>query len=397
MSMTQYFAFEYRGLLDVGAGSISQVGVRFENMGARRIGIITDKGLVDAGVVDMVKDVLDVQGSPVVAGVYDKIEVDAKSSVINDCLRWCGEMGVEGLLALGGGSVMDSVKAVKTMMAFGARDVVDVMRGTAGSHMGLKTRPITFPHVAIPTTAGTGAESSPVAVVLIEQNDLKGSIMHPDLPANVAVLDPTVTYSLPPRLTAETGCDALSHCMEAYFAMNSNSISDALALHAVRLIKKYLPIAIENGRSVEARTQMLIASNMAMQAYSMAAASAPIHNCSHAIGAKMHISHGLANGVLMSTVMKVLAPFYSMRIHDFAQAFGVKTEGRTPDEMTAATVEALEAFKQQCGIPACFPHCLCAEDTEDLRVRIKADIAGFTFPLPMAAIDAIMQLSFTQA
>jgi len=396
MSMSQYFAFEYRGLLDVGAGSISQIGVRFENMGARRIGIITDRGLVDAGVVDMVKDVLDAQRFPVVAGVYDKIEVDAKSSIINDCIRWCGEMGVEGLLAVGGGSVMDSVKAVKTMMAYGVRDVTEIMRGTAGSHIGLKVRPITFPHIAVPTTAGTGAESSPVAVVLIEESDLKGSIMHPDLPANVAVLDPTVTYSLPPRLTAETGCDALSHCMEAYFCMNANSISDALALHAVRLIKKYLPIAIENGRNVEARTQMLIASNMAMQAYSMAATSAPIHNCSHAIGAKLHISHGLANGVLMSTVMKVLAPFYAMRITDFAQAFGVKTEGRTPDEITHATVEALEAFKKECGIPACFAQSLCTEDKEDLRIRIKADIAGFTFPLPMEAIDAIMALSFTQ-
>lgn len=396
MSMTQYFAFEYRGLLDVGAGSISQVGARFMGLGARRIGIITDKGLVNAGVVDMVKDVLEVQGAPVVAGVYDKIEVDAKSSIVNDCLRWCGEMGVEGLLAIGGGSVMDSVKAVKTMMAFGARDVVDIMRGTAGSHTGLKTRPIRFPHIAIPTTAGTGAESSPVAVVLIEESDLKGSLMHPDLPANVAVLDPTVTYSLPPRLTAETGCDALSHCMEAYFAVNSNSISDALALHATKLIKKYLPIAIQDGRNVEARTQMLIASNMAMQAYSMAAASAPIHNCSHAIGAKLHISHGLANGVLMSTVMKVLAPFYAMRITDFAKAFDIKTDGLAADEMTAATVEALEKFKIECGIPAFFPQKLNTEDKEDLRVRIKADIAGFTFPLPMEAIDAIMLLSFAQ-
>jgi alcohol dehydrogenase class IV len=291
---------------------------------------------------------------------------------------------------------MDSVKAVKTMQAFGVRDVVEIMRGTAGMHTGLKTHPIHFPHIAIPTTAGTGAESSPVAVVLIEQSDLKGSIMHPDLPANVAVLDPTVTYSLPPRLTAETGCDALSHCMEAYFCMNSNSISDGLALHAAKLIKKYLPIAIEDGRNVAARTQMLIASNMAMQAYSMAATSAPIHNCSHAIGAKLHISHGLANGVLMSTVMKVLAPYYAMRIHDFAQAFGVKTDGQPPDEITAAMVTALEDFKKQCGIPAFFPQKLTAEDVADLRLRIKADIAGFTFPLPMEAIDAIMYLSFAQ-
>lgn len=395
MSMTQYFAWEYRGLLDVGAGSISQVGARFQAMGARRISIITDKGLVNAGVVDMVKDVIEVQGAPVVAGVYDKIEVDAKSSIINDCLRWCGELGVEGLLAIGGGSVLDSVKAVKTMMAFGVRDVAEVMRGTAGTHIGLVTHPIRFPHVAIPTTAGTGAESSPVAVVLLEESSLKGTIVHPDLPAPVACLDPQVTYSLPPRLTAETGCDALSHCMEALFAINANSIADALAIHAIKLIKKYLPIAIEEGRNVEARTQMLIASNMAMQAYSMAGASAPIHNCSHAIGAKLHISHGLANGVLMSTVMKVLAPFYILRIHEFASAFGLKTDGLSPEETLGAAIAAVEDFQKQCGIPPVFPLRLTTEDKEDLRTRIRADIAGFAFPLPMEAIDAIMALSFT--
>ena len=396
MSMTQYFAWEYRGVLDIGLGSISQVGAHFQAMGARRIGIITDKGLVNAGVVDMVKDVIEVQGAPIVAGVYDKIEEDAKSLIINECLRWCGENGVEGLLAIGGGSVLDSVKGLKIMIGFGIRDIAEVMRGTAGLYGGLVIQPLTFPHIAVPTTAGTGAESSPGAVILVEEDGLKGNIIHPHLGAQVSVLDPQVTLSLPPRLTAETGCDALSHCMEALFARNANSMSDALAIHAIKLIKKYLPIAVEDGKNVEARTQMLIASNMGMQAYSKANGSAPIHNCSHAIGAKLHISHGLANGVLMSSVMKVLYPFYVPRITEFAAAFGVKTDGLSPEQTFGVTVAVLEDFKKQIGIPAVFSHKLTPEDKEDLKFRIKTDIAGFRFPLPVEAVDAILELSFSK-
>ncbi|PKN69653.1 MAG: alcohol dehydrogenase [Deltaproteobacteria bacterium HGW-Deltaproteobacteria-12] len=396
MSMTQYVAWEHRGVLDIGCGSISQIGAHFKAMGSRRIGIITDKGLVNAGVVDMVKDVIEVQGAPVVAGVYDKIGQDAKSLIINECLRWCGENGVEGLLAIGGGSVLDTVKGVKIMLGFGVRDIAEIMRATAGIHTGLVIQPLTFPHIAVPTTAGTGAESSPGAVILVEEEGLKGNIMHPHLPAQVAVLDPQVTVSLPPRMTAETGCDALSHCIEAFFARNANSLSDAFAIHAIKLIKKYLPVAVGDGKNIEARMQMLIASNMGMQAYSKANGSAPIHNFAHAIGPKLNIPHGLANAVLMSHVMSILFPLYLPRICEFADAFGVKTDGLSPEQTYGVTVAAIEDFKKQLGIPAVFPHKLTPEDKADLRFRVKTDIAGFRFPLPVEVVDIILDLSFSK-
>ncbi len=396
MSMTQYVSWEHRGVLDIGFGAISQVGAHFKAMGARRIGIITDKGLVNAGVVDMVKDVIEVQGAPIVAGVYDRIGQDARSLIINECLRWCGENGVEGLLAIGGGSVLDSVKGLKIMIGYGVRDIAEIMRATAGLHGGLITQPLTFPHIAVPTTAGTGAESSPGAVILVEEDGLKGNIIHPHLGAQVCILDPQVTLSLPPHLTVETGCDALSHCIEALFARNSNSLSDAFAIHAIKLIKKYLPMAFKDGKDVEARMQMLIASNMGMQAYSKANGSAPIHNFAHAIGPKLNIPHGLANAVLMSHVMSVLFPLYLPRIHEFAEAFGVKTDGQTPEQTYGVTVKALEDFKNQLGIPAVFPYKLTPEDKADLIFRVKTDIAGFRFPLPVEAVDFILELSFSK-
>lgn len=396
MGMTQSVAWEYRGILDMGLGSITQIGARFMEMGVRRIGIITDKGLVNAGVVDMVKEVIEAQGAPVVAGVYDRIEPEAKESIINDCLSWCGANGVEGFLAIGGGSVLDSVKAMKIMLGFGVRDIAEIMRGTAGIHNGMFVKPLNFPFIAVPTTAGTGAESSPGAVILFEKENLKGNIMHPHLPAQVVILDPQVTVSLPPRLTAESGCDALSHCIEGLFALNSNSLSDALILHAIKLIKKYLPIAVSDGKNIEARMQMQIASNMGMQGYSKANGAAPIHNFAHAAGSMLNLSHGLTCGVFMSQVMKVLVPLYLPRIVEFAQAFGVKTDGLSPEQVYGLSCAALEDFKKQVGIPEVFPHKLTAEDKEDLKFRVKTDIAGFRFPLPDEAIAFVLELSFSK-
>lgn len=393
MSMTRYFAWEYRGLMDVGAGCISQIGVRFQELGARRIGIITDKWLVNAGVVDMVKDILEFQGAPVVAGVYDKIEMDAQASIVNDCKRWCGENWVEGLLALGGGSVLDTAKAVKAMIGFGVQDINEIMRGTVGLHAGLIVQPLTFPHIAIPTTAGTGAESSPIAEIFFESAGMKGNLSHPHLPAQNVFLDPTVTYSLPPHLTAEAGCDALAHCMDGFFAANSNSFSDALALQAIRLIRKYLPTAVEQGQNVEARTQLLIASNMAMQAFVSAGGSGPIHTCSRAISARLNIPHGLADGVLISTVMKAADYHYAPRIVDFAAAFGTKLDGLPPQEYVEATVASLEEFKKQVNIPARFPQTLSDEDKNALLAQVFGDILGFRF-LP-GRMDQILELSFS--
>jgi alcohol dehydrogenase class IV len=282
------------------------------------------------------------------------------------------------------------------MIGYGVRDIAELMRATAGLHGGLVIQPLNFPHIAVPTTAGTGAESSPGAVIMVEEEGLKGNIVHPHLPAQVAVLDPQVTLGLPPHLTAETGCDALSHCIEAFFARNANSLSDAFALHAIKLIKRYLPIAFQDGKNVEARMQMLIASNMGMQAYSKANGSAPIHNFAHAIGPKLNVPHGLANAVLISHVMSVLFPLYLPRICEFAEAFGVKTDGLSPEQTYGVTVAELEAFKKQLGIPAVFPYKLTSEDKEDLRFRVKTDIAGFRFPLPVEAVDFILDLSFSK-
>lgn len=396
MSMTQYVEWEYRGILDIGLGSISRVGAHFKTMGARRIGIITDQGLVQAGVVGMVKDIIEVQGAPVVAGVYDQIAQDARASIVNDCLRWCGTNGVEGLLAIGGGSVLDSVKGLKIMLGYGVRDINELMRGTAGLHGGLGMQPLTFPHVAVPTTAGTGAESSPGAVIMAEEDGLKGNIIHPHLGAQVAVLDPQVTLSLPPRLTAETGCDALSHCIEALFARNANSLSDALAIHAIKLIRKYLPIAVKDGQNVEARLQMLMAANMGMQAYSKANGSAPIHNFAHGVGPKLNIPHGLACGIFMSNVMKVLFPLYLPRILEFGAAMGVKTDGLTPEQSYGFVVASLEELKKEIGIPEVFPNKLTPAEKDDLKFRVKSDIAGFRFPLPDEAIDFILEVSFSK-
>jgi alcohol dehydrogenase class IV len=145
-------------------------------MGCKRIGLITDEGLVKAGIVDQVLEIFEVQGQPPIVGIYDQIEPDAVMRIINDCARWCRENAVDGLLAVGGGSVLDSVKGVKAMLGMKVTDIREIMPGNIGPYLAPMGKPLNVPHIAIPTTAGTGSESSPLAVIYNEEQKVKGDL-----------------------------------------------------------------------------------------------------------------------------------------------------------------------------------------------------------------------------
>src|SRR5690606_34185819 len=135
MAIPKYFMWDFRSVVEVGPGCRTFVPQRFTDMGCKRIGLITDPGLVEAGVVEMVTDIFTAQGQPRIVGVYDKIEPDAVMRVINDCARWCRELAVDGLLAVGGGSVLDSVKGVKALLGMGEIDIREIMPGNVGPYL----------------------------------------------------------------------------------------------------------------------------------------------------------------------------------------------------------------------------------------------------------------------
>ncbi|HOB11941.1 MAG TPA: iron-containing alcohol dehydrogenase [Syntrophomonadaceae bacterium] len=394
MATPKYFLWDYRSIVEVGSGCRTFIPQRFIDMGCKRIGLITDEGLVKAGVVDQVKDIFIAQGQPKIVGVYDKIEPDAVMRVINDCACWCREMAVDGLLAVGGGSVLDSVKGVKALLGMGEVDIKEIMPGNIGPYMRPMGKPLNVPHIAVPTTAGTGSESSPIAVIYNEEVKVKGDLLHPYLPADYAFLDPDLTLGLPPKMTADTGFDALSHAVEAISSPGANCMIDALSIQTVKLICRYLPVAVADGRNLEARTKMLVASNMAIMSFAMSGLFYPIHNVAHAVGGQLRIPHGEANAVLIPILMEQYPKHYLNNAEVLADAFGVNTEGLTKEEMVAASAQKVRELQQKCGVGSKFTQPLDAEKKELMYWAIKFDPAGLFYPLPDEVIRGCITAAF---
>lgn len=394
MATPKYFMWDYRSIVEVGSGCRTFIPQRFMDMGCKRIGLITDEGLIQAGVVDQVKDIFAAQGKPKIVGIYDRIEPDAVMRVVNDCARWCREMAVDGLLAVGGGSVLDTVKGVKALLGMGEVDIKEIMPGNIGPYMRPMGKPLNVPHIAVPTTAGTGSESSPIAVLYNEEAKIKGDLLHPYLPADYAFLDPDLTLGLPPKMTADTGFDALSHAVEAISSPGTNCMIDALSVQAIKLICRYLPVAVAGGRNLEARTKMLVASNMAIMSFAMSGLFYPIHNVAHAVGGQLRIPHGEANAVLIPILMEQYPKHYLSNAEVLADAFGVNTEGMTKEEMVTASAQKVRELQQKCGVQPKFAESLDEEKKEIMFWAIKYDPAGLFYPLPDEVIRGCIAAAF---
>ena len=382
MATPKYFMWDYRSVVEVGSGCRTFIPQRFMDMGCKRIGLITDAGIVSAGIVEQVEDIFTAQGQPRIVGIYDKIEPDAVMRVVNDCARWCRELAVDGLLAVGGGSVLDTVKGVKFLLGMGEFDIKEFMPGNIGPYMRPLGQPLNVPHIAVPTTAGTGSESSPIAVIYNEDTKVKGDLLHPYLPADYAFLDPDFTLGLPPKMTADTGFDALSHAVEAISSPGTNCMIDALSIQAIKLICQYLPIAVENGKNLEARTKMLVASNMAIMSFAMSGLFYPIHNVAHAVGGQLRVPHGEANAVLIPILMEQYPKHYLNNATVLADAFGVNTAGMTGEEMVTAAAQKVKELQQKCGVKPKFTQNIDEETRELMYWAVKFDPAGLFYPLP---------------
>jgi len=395
MSGPPYYTWEFRTLVEVGSGCCSFAPDRFKRMGSQRIVMFTDKGLVDAGVADKVKEAFEAKKTPLV-GVYDKIEQDASSENINECARYYRDLSADGLLAVGGGSVMDVVKSVKVLIGQDVTDVKSIMAGNMGYFMRPMAKPFGVPHISIPTTAGTGAEVSPGAVVYNEVDKIKGFLSHPYMNSDYALLDPDLTVGLPPKLTAETGFDALCHCVEAFFSPISNSMTEALALQGCRLIYQHLPIAVRNGKDLEARTEMLAASCMGIMAFVMTmVGGAPVHNIAHAAGGMLRIPHGEANAVLIPAVMKNFPSFYKPKAKSFTRAMGMRIDDMSDLEILTSVISGITALQEECNIKSVFPVEIDSDVLQKLHDAVKKDPAGMLYPLPDEVIDACLKDTFT--
>jgi alcohol dehydrogenase class IV len=378
-----------------GSNSRALVPDLFKGLGAKRVVLFSDRGLEKAGVVEKVAQIFNLTGhgsGPELVGTFLDISQDAESKCINAAARYAREVGADALLAVGGGSVLDTVKGVKYSLHKGLSDIKEAIPGGLLYESFPKANYIPIPHIAIPTTAGTGSEVSPIAVIYNEEIQMKTNIINPFINADMAILDPDLTVGLPPVITAFTGFDALTHAIEALASPTATALTDAHALQAIRLIEKNLTIAVSDGGNLDARMEMLHASLMGITAFSFALNAIPVHNFAHAYGALFRIPHGLANAVFLPVVMEAIPDLYLPKVKDLAEALRVDVRDDGMQTALAKVIEKIRLLQYKTGLPTDFSQYNISE--EGLQRTISAvtkDPAAVSFPMSKELIAAIGQ------
>lgn len=259
----------------------------------------------------------------------------------NELLETNQTFNPDCVIGVGGGSVLDCAKLLAALI-----NSSQTLEDIVGIGL-LKSRSIRL--ICVPTTSGTGSEVSPNAILLNEESQAKSGIISPFLVPDACYLDPVLTISLPPKLTAETGIDALSHCIEAYTNKFAHPTVDIYALKGIQLISEHIEKAVADGDDIEARSALLLGSMYGGLCLGPVNTSA-VHALSYGLGGKFHIPHGLSNAILMPEVLRFNLSANPKRHAEVARALGVDVEG-TDEEIALAGIEKIEAISQACKIP----------------------------------------------
>jgi alcohol dehydrogenase len=289
MILPDYYEFCCRVKIVAGHDALEKIPALLADMGSKKPLIITDKGVAAAGLVDIVVNAL--KDGIAIGGIADNVPPDSDLRVVNQLAGLYRDNGCDAIIAVGGGSVMDTAKGVNIVVSENATDLM-AFSGAGALKRRLK------PLVAIPTTAGTGSEVTLVAVIKDHEKHLKMAFTSYFLLPNVSILDSRMTMTMPPFITAMTGMDALSHAVEGYYCLQKNPLSDAHSLAAVNMIFKYLPTVTKNPSDKEGRLAMAIAACLAGISFSNSMVGL-VHNLGHATGSVC----GAPHGICMATIL----------------------------------------------------------------------------------------------
>jgi len=321
-----------------GENTVKEVGIEVGDLGCSKAFVITDPGVVEAGLTERVVKALGGKH----AGTYDEVIQDSGFHIINQAAEAVRKSGADCLVSVGGGSVIDTTKGVAILVKSGGK-----LEDYSGFQ--LLNEPQT-PHVAIPTTAGTGAEVTYAAIVKDWDRNQKQVIGSDYVIPNTAILDPTLTVGLPKMLTATTGMDAMSHAFEALHVSLNEPITDAMAIHAIRLITEFLPRCVENGDDLVARGQQLIASTIASIAWGNTS-TALVHAIAHTLGGLFEVPHGLANSIILPYGIMYNLDECADRYVLAAQAMGIDTKDMSDEDAGKAAAGFIWDFTKKLGIP----------------------------------------------
>ncbi|AVP43659.1 iron-containing alcohol dehydrogenase [Bacillus cereus] len=323
-----------------GRNSLEKLGEQSKKLGKRAF-IVTDTIMEKLGYVE--KCIQQLNKKSITVSTYNKVDAEPTNIHVLEALSLCKEEKCDFIIGIGGGSCIDAAKAVAVLYTNGG-EVEDYVQ----KDIEIENNPL--PLIAIPTTSGTGSEVTSVAVITNKKTDVKMMMKHPSFIPKVAIIDPVLTSSLPPQITAATGIDALCHAIEAYISKVSQPLTDVLALSAIESIMKYLRIAYEDGRNMEAREAMMIASLQAGIAFSNASVTL-VHGMSRPVGALFHVPHGISNAILLPTVLEFTKTSAMKRLAKIGRSLNKDLYSNSDEEVADYTLGEIKKLCFDLRIP----------------------------------------------
>lgn len=324
----------------LGQDTLKQVGEEAKALGGSRAIIVTDPGIVSAGYAKLAEDAL--RDAKIEVGIFDGVEPEPPARIVAESVKMIREGKYDVVIGLGGGSSLDIAKGA-AIMANNPGVIVDY----AGIDKVPKAGP---PKILIPTTAGTGSETSRALVVIDERDNTKRSIASSFGIADVAILDPMLTLSMPPQVTANTGMDALVHAIESYVSATTTPFAEILAIESISLIAHNLPLAYSKGSNGIARYNMLLAASIAGLAFASSRLGI-VHGLAYVIDTEYQLPHGRANAIMLPHVMNFNKTGNLRKFAKIAEAMGENVEGLSMYKAAEKSVEAVENLLNAVQIP----------------------------------------------
>jgi len=340
LMMTKASVFSTPGKIIFGNGAASEAGNEARKLGAQKALIVTDQRVIKAGLVSAVEKSL--KDQKVAFGVFDRVEAEPHAQIVDECAQVVKDGNYDVIIGIGGGSSLDVAKGA-SIIATNKGKILDYAGVDMVPHPGL-------PKILLPTTAGTGSEVTRTIVATDEVQKIKQALRSDFLMADIAIVDPLLTISMPPVVTADTGVDALAHAIEAYVSAEATPFTDALAIEAIRLIADNLPAAYTKANNMEARFNMSMGATLAGIAFNNGGLGA-VHALSNALGVEYHMTHGRSNAVMLPYVVDYNRIGNLKKYARIAQAMGENTEGLPLNQAAEKLVPCLNRLLEILNIP----------------------------------------------
>ena len=359
----------------MGFGASKRIGIALHARGHKKAFVIYDKGMEDFGIAPPIVENLHMSNIETVC--FDELVPDPPDEMVEHAAEIARTAGCDVIVAIGGGSSMDTAKGVNVLI-----NNPPPIRQYFGVPKGLRPG---LPMVFVPTTAGTGSETTNMCVISCVSQNKKDSVVSPVCLGSLAILDPELTLGLPPRSTAMTGIDAFAHAVESLTGGQANPLSDALARDAIHTITRWLPRAVENGKDPVAREKMLEASYFAGMAFTNALVHLG-HSIGHTIGARFHVPHGLACAFCLPEVIEYTAWTEKEKVEMICEEMGVTVpEGADWKEVGALARDAIRALIKKVGLPNLEQSNIPLDELVKLAPMVTADTGFAIIPYRITA------------